>query len=53
MRNKVFVASNSDLLDFSRNDDSFVLFFRNNNNSKNKRERERERVRERKEREER
>ena len=56
MRNKVFVASNSDLLDFSRNDDS-CSFLSQQQYSKNKRERERERererARERKEREER
>ena len=45
MRNKVFVASNSDLLDFSRNDDS-CSFLSQQQYSKNKRERERERERE-------
>ena len=45
MRNKVFVASNSDLLDFSRNDDS-CYFLSQQQYSKNKRERERERERE-------
>ena len=48
MRNKVFVASNSDLLDFSRNDDS-CSFLSQQQYSKNKREREREREGERKE----